>query len=70
MVVTIVRTEVSRRKNIFSIIKALKSKLMTDESLERSGLCEYKKNSFVVNLSNSSVSRTMSSLIDSISTAK
>ena len=34
-VVTIVRMEVSKRKNILSITKAVKSKLMTDESFAK-----------------------------------
>ena len=34
-VVAIVRKEVSRRKNILSITRAVKSKLMTDESFAK-----------------------------------
>ena len=34
-VVTMVRMEVRRRKNILSITKAVKSKLMTDESFAK-----------------------------------
>ena len=70
-VVAIVRKEVSRRKNILSITKAVKSKLMTDESFAKIEFLsavqtqwEYKKKSVLWSiLSNSSVSRTMSCLL-------
>ena len=82
-VVAIVRKEVSRRKNILSITRAVKSKLMTDESFAKTEFLSTKRTRRVQKksvlwsiLSNSSVSRTMSgcqgmsSLIDSVSTAK
>ena len=82
-VVAIVRKEVSRRKNILSITRAVKSKLMTDESFAKTEFLSTKRTRRVQKksvlwsiLSNSSVSRTMSgcqgmsSLIDSFSTAK
>ena len=67
-VVTIVRMEVTRRKNSLSITRAVKSKLMTDESYAKTEFLstkrtqeKYKKKSVLWSiLSNSSVSRTMS----------
>ena len=42
-VVTIVRMAVSRRKNILSITKAVKSKLMTDESYAKTEFLSTKR---------------------------
>ena len=77
--VTIVRMEVSRRKNILSITKAVKSELVTDESYANTEFLstkraqyekKYRKKSVLWSiLSNSSVFRTMSSLV-AVSTAE
>ena len=76
-VVAIVRKEVSRRKNILSITRAVKSKLMTDESFAKTEFLSTKRTRRVQKksvlwsiLSNSSVSRTMSCLLYLISTAE
>ena len=49
-VATIVRMELSRRKNILSMRKAVRSKLVTDESFSYLADQVTKKISFVVNL--------------------